>query len=635
VGTDAEGRPLRTVLSFHLGDLELNQSIAFARLRVASEGSETPSPLRIRISGGFSPEADPSRFATIIIKTARPRADIMWSVRDWSESSSILPLYYETPNLAPIINGCISRAGSEHWGKHLNILLEPAAGQGRSDAIVKVCDYSHDEGEHYPAILEVYTEPEEAFIAPPMLGRPTDTSITINLIPLMDIDIYAQYGTRPGSYDTSTEALMAQPGGQPIEISLGGLDPNTTYYYRLAYRPAGTEAFVEGMEGHFRTQRAKGEAFSFTIQADTHILSAVRNHDLTRMRLYEQTLKNALADDPDFHIDMGDFAHIEFYAGQSARTSWEAVERYLMQRQFLGELCRSAPFFLVLGNHEAEQGWRTKLGNDSLEVWGTLARKAVIPNPHPDGFYSGNQDLAECCGLREDYYAWQWGDALLVVLDPFWYTTRRPHRTGGLYSPSFDGWDWTLGKAQYHWLYSTLTNSDAKWKFVFAHHMTGGVLGGKEGRSPYGRGGIDAAKYKVAGRPTFEWGGEDSTGRYVFEAHRQGWEHGSIHDMMVEAGVDIFFRGHDHAFIYEDLDGIVYQTCPQPADKTYSSGEYRLAFFTSGMVRNSPGHLRVTVSPDSVRVDYVRSILAEDEPLLERGESLLNGDISYSYTIKK
>jgi hypothetical protein len=289
----------------------------------------------------------------------------------------------------------------------------------------------------------------------------------------------------------------------------------------------------------------------------------------------------------------------------------------------------------VIGNHEGEQGWRRKNKDDSLEVWGTLVRKRIIPNPYPNGFYSGNEDMTSCCGLREDYYAWEWGDALFVVLDPFWYTEAKPHMGGGYYECTADGWDWTLGKVQYEWLYETLHGCDAKWKFVFTHHFTGGLVRGKRGPSVYGRGGIDAASYSVAGHPTFEWGGEDSTGRDVFDEKRPGWEYGPIHQMLVREGVDIVFRGHDHAFVFEELDGVVYQTCPQPADARYGSGVSDREIFSTGITRNNSGYVRVTVSPDSVRVDYVRSVLPGDEPLIEDGEQINNRTASYSYILNK
>ena len=78
----------------------------------------------------------------------------------------------------------------------------------------------------------------------------------------------------------------------------------------------------------------------------------------------------------------------------------------------------------------------------------------------------------------------------------------------------------------------------------------------------------------------------------------------------------------------------MYQTCPQPANAAYSDGEYRPVFFSTSIQRNNSGHVRVTVSPDSVRVDYVRSVLPEDEPLTENGETVHNRTVSYSYTLK-
>jgi hypothetical protein len=46
-------------------------------------------------------------------------------------------------------------------------------------------------------------------------------------------------------------------------------------------------------------------------------------------------------------------------------------------------------------------------------------------------------------------------------------------------------------------------------------------------------------------------------------------------------------------------------------------------------VLGSPGHLRVTVTPDGVTVEYVRSYLSQDE---KSGQQ--NGQVDYSYIIK-
>jgi hypothetical protein len=197
---------------------------------------------------------------------------------------------------------------------------------------------------------------------------------------------------------------------------------------------------------------------------------------------------------------------------------------------------------------------------------------------------------------------------------------------------SEDARDWTLGEDQYNWLHSTLQNSSAEWKFVFAHHMTGGVYSGMI-QTPYGHGGIEAAEYCVDSLGSYEWGGEDENGVDRFAEERPGWGHGPIHEVLVGGGVDIFFHGHDHVFVRQDLAGIVYQEVPCPGDAEYSNGNYVASKYKYGVAYNNSGYLRVTVSPASVEVDYVRSVLPEDEPLLEDGTCVYDRSVSYSYTI--
>jgi hypothetical protein len=476
---------------------------------------------------------------------------------------------------------------------------------------------------------------DEALAAAPMLGRPTDTSITVSLLPARPGTFFAECGRRPDSYEGRSESYEAASEKDvfgPVEIVFSNLSPDASYNYRVMFVESGAGP-REVAAGRFHTQRAPGEKFVFSVQADSHLNEILRDESGRKVRLYARTLRNVSRDSADFHIDMGDFAGIEWYTSRSPRSLDEARARYSIQRKMLGIICHSVPFYLVLGNHEGEQGWRREREVDSLEVFGTLARKALIPNPSPNGFYTGNREETECCGLREDYYAWQWGDALFVVLDPFWYTVKMPHAAGG-YESTDDAWDWTLGLEQYNWLYDTLHASNARWKFVFCHHVTGGYRYMDARVFPYGRGGTPVAKYKVAGEPSFEWGGEDENGEYVFEEKRPGWNHGPVHDMMVEEGVDIFFHGHDHVFVHETLDGIVYQECPQPANTRYNAGFYEPEFYRGEMMNNS-GHLRVRVSPDSVRVAYVRSVLPEDEPLDEADGPVINRDVSYSYLLTK
>jgi hypothetical protein len=194
-------------------------------------------------------------------------------------------------------------------------------------------------------------------------------------------------------------------------------------------------------------------------------------------------------------------------------------------------------------------------------------------------------------GPLRDYYAWTWGDALFVVIDPYWHSPAPVDNVFGGGPKTRDLWTITLGYEQYKWLKKTLEESKARYKFVFAHHVLG-----------TGRGGIEQAGL-------FEWGGRNKKGVNEFAQRRPGWEL-PIHQLMAGSGVTIFFQGHDHVFARQSLDGVVYQTLPEPADPSYTL--YNRDAYRSGDVLPNSGRVRVTVSPQIVRVEYVRSYLPKD-----------------------
>ncbi|MEM2098481.1 MAG: metallophosphoesterase [Candidatus Bathyarchaeia archaeon] len=457
-------------------------------------------------------------------------------------------------------------------------------------------------------VREIHASNEATFVATELLGRPTDNSVTVNVIAEEDLEVYFEYGTRPGVYSGKTEIAQFL-GGDPIEVVIDGLKSNTRYYYRMVYRKIGATEWIRRSEHSFHTQRAKGSTFTFTITSDSHLGFPL---NLGNSTLYRRTMLNVLRDMPDFHIDLGDTFPMMAFVNDTAGAS----QVYLAQRPYLGLIGHSVPIFLVIGNHENEEGWNLD-DTPSQPILSVNARKRYYPNPVPSSFYSGNTDpLAEIDEdhLREDYYAWQWGDALFVVIDPFWYTMTKPYvnEPGEKNDENVSGdpWDWTLGRQQYEWLKQTLRNSNAKFKFVFAHHVTGGI-------DQYGRGGAMAVPY-------FEWGGYDLDGSWGFTTRRPGWET-PIHQLFIENNVTIFFCGHDHQYAKQQRDGIIYQVCPMPSDIRYSAGFniYNLSNPYTQVVLNNSGHLRVTVSPTQVTVDYVRAYLSEG----------INGQVAYTYTI--
>jgi hypothetical protein len=218
---------------------------------------------------------------------------------------------------------------------------------------------------------------------------------------------------------------------------------------------------------------------------------------------------------------------------------------------------------------------------------------------------------------QENFYAWDWGDALFVVLDPYTYTAAKPHDLpldGG--PGTGDNWDWTLGYQQYAWLINTLEQSQATFKFVFIHQLTAGM-------TTYGRGGVEAASHALGGMGSFEWGGESLSGVSEFDIWRHGWGR-PIHQLLVDNNVGIVFKGHDHVFVKQELDGMIYQTCPQTTDTNYGQGHYAAGGYQSGDMVNNAGYLRVTVSPTQADVEYVRVYLSGD------GQA---GEVAYTYTV--
>ncbi len=168
----------------------------------------------------------------------------------------------------------------------------------------------------------------------------------------------------------------------------------------------------------------------------------------------------------------------------------------------------SVPVFLVLGNHDGEQPG--KGGGDAMALWSNAQRKKYFPNPKPNAFYSGSATPHPKAGLLQNYYAFEWGDALFVALDPYWYG-QEPNRGG-------DNWGRSLGREQYEWLRLVLERSRARFTFVFIHHLVGG-------ETREGRGGAEAAAF-------FEWGGRDINDRDSFAQKRPGWA-APIHSLLV------------------------------------------------------------------------------------------------------
>ena len=427
-----------------------------------------------------------------------------------------------------------------------------------------------------------------------ILGRPTDSAVTMSILFDQDVQVYWEIATASATYAITTSTVVAS-ANVPLEFDFLGLLPNTKYYYRTRYRLlTSSGVFNAGAEHTFYTRKPRGTVFNFAVEADPHLDTN------TNPASYTLSLQNMLSAKPDFMIDLGD----NFMSEKEPIVNKTTItDRTKLFRPYFGTLCHSAPLFITIGNHEGELGWRLNGTDSSMPVLAANIRKLYYPNPYPNNFYTGNSTAESYVGLRENYYSWEWGNALFVVIDPYWYTTVSNRA----------GWGWTLGTIQYNWFKNTIQNSTAKFKFVFCHQLVGG--NGNDAR-----GGTEYVDY-------FEMGGKNADNTWGFATKRPGWAE-PIHSLLVNNNASIYFHGHDHFYGKQQKDCIIYQEVPQPSSKNINSNLAASYGYLNGVFLPSRGYLNITVGNDSVKVDYVKTYL----PTEENG-SRHNKDIAFSYSI--
>ena len=465
-----------------------------------------------------------------------------------------------------------------------------------------------------------------------ILGRPSNDSIVVHVLVDDGIGVFAEFGETAGRYTDRTGVVESTLDGT-AEVLIDGLQADTRYFYRLSYQTPDDSSVDSGEEHSFHTQRAAGSTFSFGVQGDSH---PERPGNMYHPGLYVRTMEQVARDQPDLYFMLGDDFSIsglmlDFFQGDKEALNQRVVDDvYLNQRQFLGVMANSTALFPVNGNHEEARGHFLGTSLHDVSVFAGRARTRFFPLPAPDAFYTGNPEPVPGVGLLRDYFAFTWGDALFVTIDPYWHSPVPVGFSGSggmgmgmgagpdrreideewaeLTTRAEDRWASSMGDAQYQWLRTTLAESDARYKFVFAHHVLG-----------VGRGGIERAR-------DYEWGGYGADGSWEFDERRPGWEL-PVHQLMVTHGVTIFFQAHDHLFARQELDGVVYQSVPNPADETYT-GRNKEAYLSGDVLDNS-GYLNVTVSPERLQVDYIRSYLPEDESAERQ-----HGEVAYTYTIR-
>ncbi|MFH1839652.1 MAG: metallophosphoesterase [Nanoarchaeota archaeon] len=331
-----------------------------------------------------------------------------------------------------------------------------------------------------------------------LLGRPTENSITINLINGPDpISAYIEYGIIPGSYTNSTEVQNINQN-ELLEFDIENLNENTQYYYILKAKLQNETEYESSTEKTFRTKR--NGPFSFTLLTDSHIDLGFPDNAIRLSTIIEGM---SLDENSDLSFFLGDNIQIATNGSSIITNESEAIQEYEIFRNALTSL--NMPAFFTVGNWEGEPGWEDQLDVDvAIDL-----RKKYFPNPTENP--------------NEDYYAFKWGNALFIVLNVMSYTETDP------FSNHTDE-TWTLGETQLNWLNSTLQNSTEPWKFIMIHHVVGGYW------------------------PTSVWEGYGRGGGYAAYSGEQA----IVHQLMQDYEVQAFFHGHDHLFTDIIVDKIHY-----------------------------------------------------------------------------
>jgi hypothetical protein len=370
------------------------------------------------------------------------------------------------------------------------------------------------------------------------------TSFILNISSASTGKAYVEFGYSKSKYESKTAIIPLVKGITSIRVDR--LRPDSKIYFRLRYLLGSKTAYSALAQSSITTIKASAN-YVFAVQADPHM------DENSSADVYNQTLEQIVKISPAFLMDLGDIFMTDKLPNKSEAN---IRARYELMKGFYDKL-KSVPLYITLGNHDGELGY----SNFNTKKY----RKEYFP-----------QQTGELA-----YYSFTGPDSLHISLDIFTYIME---------SPKDDGWQWTLGKTQYDWLKTTLENSQAKHKFIYVHHLLYG--------NAQSRGGVEVAKFN-------EWGGLNVDGTPGFDAKRPGWGK-PVHQLLLDNGVDIVFKGHDHLYVKQELDGIIYQTLPQPShpgDKVNSADQYG---YVTGKIVGGSGFLKVTTSNSGIQVDFVR-----------------------------
>ena len=210
------------------------------------------------------------------------------------------------------------------------------------------------------------------FTAQELLGKPTDTSVTINIVPASNIQYRYEYGTASGSYAHQTSPVNAT-GGQPSEVTITGLNPDTLYYYRMVYDADGS------VDGRQLRDADRAHASAPRGRRANRSRSPSPPIPTERARTCPNAMTNILNEQPDFDIDLGDTFMIDNTTSQSAvNTAYLSLPEAELLRQ--DQLLH--PDLPVLGQPRKRRGLEPRRHSVQHRPGEHPGSQAVLPHAH-------------------------------------------------------------------------------------------------------------------------------------------------------------------------------------------------------------------------------------------------------------
>lgn len=237
------------------------------------------------------------------------------------------------------------------------------------------------------------------------------------------------FGTSPG---VTTDSLYETGAATTRHaLTLGGLQPNTVYYYRIY-----ANGVLQASE-YFKTANdSSQQQFSFIQYGDCGFNSSMQQQIGALME----------ADNAEFAVVCGDIDQggVPHVSSASGGDNYDDVFFNVYNNGTSTKMLSRECHYTAIGNHDI-------YANNGL----TYMQEFYLPHNNADS--------------SERYYSFTWGDALFIALDvitPFDPTTFPVNQ-----ADIEDRWwtDFRAGSPQYMWLEDQLRCNDRKWTFIYFH----------------------------------------------------------------------------------------------------------------------------------------------------------------------